>query len=119
MNYFDRSVADSVCRSTHAPLSDTGNRPPQVFFRVIGDGAFMRAEPHAAVMSCEVNAKEPEARVTIRDKSGQHVADVTVHVPADADLTEETIAIASGLYWSWWRALDMRGELPEEEGRHV
>lgn len=113
MNYFSARIADATCRATHAPLSDTGNRPPQVFFRLIGDGAFIRAEPQAAVISCEANAKERESRVTIRDKSGAHVADVTVHVPGDADLTEETIAVASALYWSWWRALDMRGELPE------
>ena len=113
MNYFDAQIAEDVCHSTFAP--DGAARPPQVFFRIIGDGAFIRAEPHAAVISCEANAKERESRITIRDRSGAHVADVTVHVPDDEDLTEETIAIASALYWSWWRALDMRGELPEED----
>ena len=27
-------------------------------------------------------------------------------------ITEETIAVASAIYWSWWRARDMHGEAP-------
>ena len=27
-------------------------------------------------------------------------------------ITEETVAIASAIYWSWWRARDMHGEAP-------
>jgi len=29
-----------------------------------------------------------------------------------AAITEETVAIASAIYWSWWRARDMHGEAP-------
>jgi len=33
---------------------------------------------------------------------------------AGHDLTEETVAIASAIYWSWWRARDMQGETIRE-----
>jgi len=34
-------------------------------------------------------------------------------------ITEETVAIASAIYWSWWRARDMRGELKKTGWKHV
>jgi len=43
---------------------------------------------------------------------GEHIADVIVTPGAGYTITEETIAVASAIYWSWWRARDMHGEAP-------
>jgi len=42
----------------------------------------------------------------------EHIADVIVTPGAGYTITEETVAIASAIYWSWWRARDMHGEAP-------
>lgn len=114
---FDSDSATDLGRETYAPLSDAGNRPPQVHFRVPSqEGDLMLAEPPGATIEC-MTGDGSASRVTICDvrkhpAEPEIVADVTVHVPEGATLTEETIAIASALYWSWWRACDMRGEAP-------
>jgi hypothetical protein len=114
---FDSDAAAELGRETFAPLSDAGNRPPNVHYRVPSqEGDLMLAEPPGARIEC-VTGDGGSSRVTIYD-AGTHpaeptiIADVTVHVPEGATLTEETIAISSALYWSWWRARDMHGEAP-------
>ena len=117
MARFDSEQATELGRETYAPSSDAGNRPPRVRFETLEPhGHVMTACPPGAFIRCEL--EEPAcSRVTIRealpDESGcrRHIADVTVHSgSSDDDITTETIAIASALYWSWWRARDMRGE---------
>lgn len=79
----------------------------------------MIAEPAGARIRCDVEGPR-KSRVTIKTSIGrgpnyvppEHIADVTVHATGDDDLTTETIAIASAIYWSWWRARDMKGEAP-------
>lgn len=117
---FDPETAKRVYRETYAPLSDAGNRPPRVRFETLEPhGHVMTACPPGAFIRCEL-WEANRSRVTIReaepDELGRrhHIADVSVHRPAGHDITTETIAIASALYWSWWRAMDMRGEAPEE-----
>lgn len=123
---FDAAAAASVGEITYAPLSDTGNRPPQVLF-FFDDGApgalgfpengvsVMFARPPGVDIRAEVESMT-SSRVSIRDSrpghGRAHVADVTVWASGPDPLTEETVAIASALYWSWWRALDMRGDAP-------
>lgn len=43
------------------------------------------------------------------------LSDAGNRAPDGFDLTDETIAIASALYWSWWRAEEMHGRVHVEE----
>ena len=108
MDDFKQDTADDVSESTYAPAADNGDMPPRVFFEVRPPHV-MLAEPDGARIRCEL-VQDDQSRVTIRANDGRHIADVTVHVPDSEESTEETIAIASALYWSWWRARVMRGE---------
>jgi hypothetical protein len=74
------------------PLLDFDVRSPHV----------MLAEPPGARIRCELE-RDDASRVVIRESDGSHIADITVHAHA-AVITDETIAIASAIYWSWWRA---------------
>ena len=126
MTRFDSDAAHEVSRETYAPLSDTWNRPPRVHFEA--SGHVMTACPPGASIRCELEC-DNASRVTIREAEPDalgwrhHIVDVTelvetrkaVHATGDDDITTETIAIASALYWSWWRAMDMRGETPGDE----
>lgn len=113
MGRFDPDTATELGRNTHAPLSDAGNRPPQVHFEWQGP-MLMQANPPGAQIECATDGIEDASAVAIMTSDGEHIAKVIVRVPSGGDLTEETIAIASALYWSWWRAMDMRGEAPGE-----
>jgi hypothetical protein len=73
----------------------------------------MRANPPGAVIRCELERFD-RSWVTIRALDGAHIATVVVVPPAPNDVTEETVAIASALYWSWWRAEEMHGRRHEE-----
>jgi len=112
---FDSDTAHDLGTATYAPLSDAGHRPPSVHFVCGDDGATLCASPPGARIACECDT-DGRSRVRIRDMrpghAGEHIADVTVWAPEDATLTEETIAVASAIYWSWWRARDMHGEAP-------
>jgi len=112
MTDFRQDTADEVSGDTFAPLDDNGDRPPRVFFEVRSPHV-MLAEPDGAHIRCELE-RDDQSRVTIREDAGRHIADVTVHIPDSEEATEETIAIASARYWSWWRARAMRGEAPAE-----
>lgn len=110
---------ERVDRETYAPLSDAGNRPPRVRFETLEPhGHVMTACPPGAFIRCELEEAN-RSRVTIRESEPDelgwrhHIADVSVHRPDGHDITTETIAIASALYWSWWRAMDMRGAAPK------
>ena len=112
---FDSDIAHDLGTATYAPLSDAGNRPPRVHF-VTSDGAsVMYASPPGARIHCELEAAD-RSRVFIIDMRPDHrnelVADVTIHEGGGRSITEETIAIASAIYWSWWRARDMHREAP-------
>ena len=112
---FDSEIAD-LGREMYAPLSDAGNRPPRVFFEVDQEHPTrMTARPPGAFITCLMCSDTEASTVRIETTEHSHIADVTVrtgdHVEHD-DLTTETIAIASALYWSWWRAMDMRGVAP-------
>ena len=114
-NQFDPVTAAEVSRETYAPKSDAGNWPPRISFAVSPGGGVMKATPPMAMITAEwINSQTSD--LTIRDVRGDtpgvHVATVTVRAHGPYDLTTETIAIASAIYWSWWRALDMRGEIP-------
>lgn len=112
---FDADIAHDKSTATFAPVSDAGNRPPHVHFVLLEGGATMAASPPGARIDCELET-DGYSHVRLHDmRSGhqrEHIADVRVRAPEDSDLTEETIAIASAIYWSWWRARDMHGEAP-------
>lgn len=109
---FDADIAHDCGTATYAPLSDAGHRPPRVHFVVSEDGASLFASPPGAHIGCVL--VPGGSRVAILDMrpghDDRHIADVTVHEGGDESLTEETIAVASAIYWSWWRARDMHGE---------
>lgn len=112
---FDPYIAHATGTESYAPLSDSGSRPPKVHWAVDIDPSFMAASPPGAHIRAEVESVS-SSRVTMRDTRPDHghahIADVTVWATGSEPLTEETIAVASAIYWSWWRALDMRGEAP-------
>jgi len=108
-------ISQSTCSHHLRKLADVG------FVRLRKEGtstlvsinpACCTGLPHAADAVMGVLGPRPccptdlPADVTVR--TGSHVG--------HEDITTETIAIASALYWSWWRAMDMRGEAPEEAG---
>ena len=97
--------------ATYAPLSAAGNRPPAVRFKLLSPTVLV-AHPPGASIRCELEEWDC-SHVVIRSTLREHIARVTVHPEhGHDDITEETIAIASALYWSWWRAQDMRGCAP-------
>jgi hypothetical protein len=112
MSGFDEVTAHQKGNFTFAPLSDAGNRPPRVYFDVAG--YVMKATPPGARIRAELEAAG-KSYLKIRTRDGKHIAEVAVYEPADGNITEETIAIASAIYWSWWRAEDMYGRAPADE----
>ena len=110
MNRFNQITAEACSAATYPPPADSGACPPRVFFRVDSPDR-MRADPPGARIRCDW-ARYDQSLVTIRTTAREHIAEVMVIVPPGEDVTKETIAIASALYWSWWRARDMHGEAP-------
>jgi hypothetical protein len=112
---FDSDLAHDKSTATYAPMSDAGNRPPKVHWVVETGSSVMVASPPGARIRAEAESMN-SSRVTMRDARPDHghahIADVTVWASGPEPLTEETIAVASAIYWSWWRALDMHGEAP-------
>ena len=112
---FDSDIAHDKSTATYAPMGDTGNRPPKVYWVVETGSSVMGASPPGARIRAEAESMN-SSRVTMRDARPDHghahIADVTVWASGPEPLTEETIAVASAIYWSWWRALDMHGEAP-------
>lgn len=106
---FDPDVATSVSEGTFAPIIVDWERPPRVHFEVSTSRRLMTANPPGASIYCEGYGRG--SLVRILDTNGAHIADVTVHTPIGGDETEETIAIATAIYWSWWRAEAMHGRL--------
>ena len=104
---YDQEVAESVSRDTYAPADDDSISPPRLFFSLRSTTVFV-ASPPGALVTCTLTG-DRESRVRVLSTQAVHVADVTVHVPDCEDTTTETIAIASALYWSWWRAERMHG----------
>lgn len=117
MSQFDEAKARQAGEA-YAPLSDAGNRPPRVSFRVDADHPTrMTARPPGAFILCLMCSDTEASVVRIETADHRHIADVTVRTGDHVgryDLTTETIAIASAIYWSWWRARDMYGEAPQE-----
>lgn len=111
---FDPATAERVCRESYAPLSDAGNCPPRVFFEVDPERPTrMTATPPGARIECVLlsDCDSDSSIVRIATSEHRHIADVTVRTGSHVgheDITTETIAIASALYWSWWRGCDMR-----------
>ena len=110
---FNAVRVHELCEFTYAPKSGPGRDggyPPRVRFDVHEPGgAVMTSRPPGVRIRCELE-QPTESRVTIRTHAGDHVCDLTVHATGPDDITEETVAIASAIYWSWWRAKDMHGE---------
>ena len=109
---FDAATMNAMTYEPHV------DGPPRVFFELRHPDV-MVAEPPGVLIRCEYAApRKSRVRVTTTTRDGlgrvppEHIADVTVHATGSDDLTTETIAIASAIYWSWWRARDMKGEAP-------
>ena len=111
---FDSDIAHDKSTATFAPMSDAGNRPPKVNF-VVTAGNAMGASPPGAKIVCELD-ENGRSHARLNDMrpghEDEHIADVIVTPGAGYTITEETVAIASAIYWSWWRARDMHGEAP-------
>jgi hypothetical protein len=84
------------------------NIPPSIDFKVDErDRETMTAEPPLASITCAL-LSDHSSRVLIISNEGEHIADVRVHVgDSRTTISDETVAIASALYWSWWRARDL------------
>ena len=110
-NGYDGDTATDVSRETWAPSG--GGTPPRVYFEHPMPDR-LTASPPGARIRCDLLQDGASSLVTIRTIDGDHIAEVTVHAPLGEDTTTETLAIASALYWSWWRAQDMRGTLGQD-----
>lgn len=105
MSHFtDPSIADR----TYPPPG--GETPPRIYFTVDDDSTRMIASPPGAFIEARCTDEPDVSAVRIRSFDHGHIADIRVHAGSDsiASLTDETIAIASAIYWSWWRACEMR-----------
>mgnify|MGYP006360033963 CR=1 FL=1 len=90
-----------------APTS-TGKLPPSVDFKINERHDILAAGPPGATIRC----RWQDGKSTIyihRTDDGDHIASVAIADTGPHTITDETIAIASALYWSWWRSEDMRG----------
>jgi hypothetical protein len=110
---FSSGSMTAAVESENPPPSDSGARPPVVDFMVDeDDDSVMTASPPGATIRCsliDVGDKQGSL-VTIMDRAGGHIAHVTVLLGnSDEDLTTETILVSCAIYWSWWRAEDMKG----------
>ena len=94
-------ISETECLLRDASwVADTGR-----FSRALVTGEFEEIEP--------VPPKE-----IVSNTQGKHIAYVMVLKNVDTpDITSETVAIASALYWSWWRAEEMQGRKHVEQGR--
>lgn len=90
-----------------APTS-TGKLPPEVDFKINTKRDRLDASPPGATISCVYNGG-PSTIMVRRTDTGEHIAHVAIVSTGSYTITDETIAIASALYWSWWRSEDMRG----------
>ena len=113
MSRFNQVTAEECSAATYPPPADSGTCPPRVFF-ALDSPHRMIAKPPGALIRCDLHRFD-QSLVTIRTTEREHIAEVMVIVPPSEDATKETIAIASALYWSWWRARDMHGEAPSED----
>ncbi len=84
------------------------NMPPAIRFEVEErDRETMTADPPMASITCAL-LSDHSSRVLIIGNDGEHIADVRVHVGASrVSISDETVAIASAIYWSWWRSRDL------------
>ena len=90
-----------------APTS-TGKLPPEVDFKINEKRDRLDASPPGATIRCAW--EDGKSTIDIhRTDNGEHVAVVAIVSTGPYTITDETIAIASALYWSWWRSEDMRG----------
>lgn len=91
-----------------APTS-TGKLPPEVDFKLSTECDRLKATPPGARIVCRL-ADDGSSQIRIRRADNdEHIAHVAIVNPGPYSITDETIAIASALYWSWWRSEDLRG----------
>ncbi len=109
MSRFSAEKAAEVCASNYAPPDPAfGGTPPQVFFEMWDETTLLSA-PEGALLQCDwLEPRRSRVTVTEADGLNTHIASVIVETPEGGDDTEEAIAIASALYWSWWRAWQLR-----------
>jgi hypothetical protein len=97
---------DARLAANYAPGDALGDLPPQVLFQRTGLDV-MVASPPGVSIRCELHSRTTSA-IVIRTNPGRcHIAHVIAYASGPDDITTETIAIASALYWSWWRARQM------------
>lgn len=105
------AAAAGAASATIPPEDDGRAAPPLVQFAVNRcNPSWMFAEPPGARIACHL-AKTGVSDVAVCTRDGEHIALIEVRRPEDSatDITTETIAIASAIYWSWWRAERMHG----------
>lgn len=110
-----RVIADAL-RAAHARGMEEGYAtqpaPPRVSFVVDPEHPTrMTAQPEGARITCLMCTDTDASAVRIETDDHKHIADITVRTGDQVgrdDLTTETIAIASAIYWSWWRAKRLR-----------
>lgn len=116
---YNADLARKLGENTYAALSDAGNRPPNIEFSLSPNGLVLTARPDGAAIQCvwlgivagDPSRRAPGSAIRVTEDDGTHIAHIIAFTPQDGDDTEEAIAIASALYWSWWRARDMRRHL--------
>ncbi len=97
--------------------------PPEVTFERREDGAMLFAEsPGARIMIRWMG--ESRASVTIADRRRSDLAEVpsdpianfeVLLRPESESIQQEAVDLACAVYWSWWRALLIKGEAPVEK----
>ncbi len=113
---FDPRAAEAAS-ATFPPSCSSMESPPLVHFELApSDARWMFAQPPLARIACQLKS-DRSSKVTIVTSDYDHIALIDVHAPEDdsTDITTETIAIASAIFWSWWRAERMRRATLREE----
>jgi len=97
--------------------------PPEVTFERREDGAMLFAEPPGARIGIRWMG-EDRASVTIADRRKSDLAEVPSEPianfeaqlrPKSESIQQEATELACAVYWSWWRALLIKGEAPMEK----
>jgi len=97
--------------------------PPEVTFERREDGAMLFAEPPGARIVIRWMG-EDRASVAIADRRKSDLAEVPSEPIANFEaqlrlksesIQQEATELACAVYWSWWRALLIKGEAPMEK----
>src|SRR5690606_38143057 len=106
------TAADGWAEAFRAAM---GNEPPDILFWVRHDQSAMLALPPGVTIGCMFfDDGTSLVRMFAKRKEDELANFRIMKVCTEADMTKETTAIASAIYWSHWRHLVLVGKRPPD-----